>query len=343
MHKNKNILFIGSFLSKTRGTKGISEIIAENLAKEQFYDIKLSSRAENKIARMFLIIWDILSFKGSLIHIDVFSGKGFNIALVASKLINTKRKAIILTLHGGRLIEYSKQYPEKINQLFKKAIRIQTPSKFLQKYFIECGYEIAYLPNPINLDKYPYTYKSTNDYKILWVRGFSTIYNPELAVHILSLVRQTYPQVHLTMVGPDRGLMSNCKTLAKKLGVVKNINFLGSVPNDQLIEYYQSHDIFLNTTSYESFGVAVVEAAASGIPIVSSKVGELPLLWENGQNILFVQKLEDKDFAQEVIRLLNDRELHQKLSYRARKKAELFSWERLKTEWIKLINNYERI
>lgn len=335
-----NTLFIGSFLSKTRGTKGVSETIAENLAVDKV-NVKLSSHEENKYLRLLHIIWDVLTFRGQLIHIDVFSGNGFNIAWIVSKLIQTKR--IALTLHGGRLIEYYQAHRSKVEQLLKKASHIQTPSQYLQKHFKNRGFEVSYLPNPINLNRFPYQYKAKGEARLLWVRGFSFIYNPTTAVETVALVKQQYPYVHLTMIGPDRGLKKDCVALAEQLQVQDQISFLGPVPNENLYQHYHAHDVFLNTTSYESFGLAVVEAASCGIPIVSSKVGELPLIWEEGEDILFAEKLEAKAFADQVIRLLENRDLHLQLSQKARQKAESFSWEHLKPNWIKLIDGNGRV
>lgn len=339
--KDTDILFLGSFLSRSRGTKGISETIAENLESEGIRT-KLISRFEDRILRMIQILWEVISFNGKLIHIDVFSGNSFNIGLLASKFINSKRNSLVLTLHGGRLIEYEQIHPFKVQQLFAKANQIQTPSKYLQVHFTQKGYQVNYLPNPIQLDIFPYKYKQRNEFKMLWVRGFSSIYNPMLAIEILAAVKHRIPQVQLTMIGPDRGLMEDCKALSKKLNVEEQVIFLGAIQNDTLSKYYHNHDVFLNTTSFESFGVAVVEAASCGIPIVSSKVGELPLIWEEERNILFAEALKADCFAPQVIRVLEDRQLHQSLSQNARKNAEQFAWSNLKGEWLQLIETYGR-
>jgi hypothetical protein len=85
------ILFVGSFLSKNRGTKGVAETLAENLLQDGI-SIKLVSPFENKIIRIVHILFSILFYRGSKIHIDVFSGPAFRIAEIASLISVVKKK-----------------------------------------------------------------------------------------------------------------------------------------------------------------------------------------------------------------------------------------------------------
>src|SRR5690606_33665116 len=98
-------------------------------------------------------------------------------------------------------------------------------------------------------------------------------------------------------------------------------------------KYYHSHDVYLNTTSYESFGVAVVEAALCGIPIVTSNVGEIPLLWDNETHVLFAEELSGEAFATHVIQLVENPDLANKLTMNAVLKAKSFEWANVKPKW----------
>jgi SAM-dependent methyltransferase len=86
------------------------------------------------------------------------------------------------------------------------------------------------------------------------------------------LLKKNFPQISLTMIGPDKGILNEILLMIKELGLESNIKIIGPISNQELFKYYQSHSVYLNTTSYESFGVALVEAAACGIPIVSTNV-----------------------------------------------------------------------
>jgi len=331
-----SILFIGSFLSATRGSKGIAESLSERL-KEDDIEIKLVSKYENKILRLIDIVCAILFSNVQKIHIDVFSGPAFTIADIASSLAKFRKKEILLTLHGGKLTEFATTNNSKIHRVFNRANYIQTPSLFLQSYFQKAGFTIHYLPNSVSLEKFSYSVQNRKKFSLLWVRAFIPIYNPHIAVEILYEVKKKYPESTLTMVGPNKGELESTKLLATQFNVLDSITFTGAVANDELEKYYQSHAVFLNTTSYESFGVAIIEAALCGIPIVSNEVGEIPFLWSHNENIMMVKNNSIPEYIRCIFNLFEDSNLQVNISKNARAKAEQFGWESIKPSWVKLL------
>jgi glycosyltransferase involved in cell wall biosynthesis len=330
-------LFIGSFLSEIKGTKGVSESLKENLVIQNF-DILLSSKYENRFLRIIDIIFSILLFRGKKIHIDVFSGPAFLIAEIATHLAALRKKNIIITLHGGKLIEFSQNNSWRVSRVLNRASVTQTPSLFLKEYFENVGFEIKYIPNSIDISKFPFKRDSVTPFTLLWVRAFSSIYNPEIAINILYQLLAKYPYAKLTMIGPDKGIKKDMMELVDKLGIKTSVEFVGSVSNDELYKFYQSHKVFLNTTSYESFGVAVLEAASCGIPIVSNTIGEIPYLWENEKDILLVNDNNLNEYLNHIINIFENDSLSNKISKNARQKAERFDWEMLKNTWLKILN-----
>lgn len=330
------ILMIGSFLSRRSGTQSISEKLALNLIEPALI-LKLVSFRHNKFLRFLEIIISCLLGQYEKMHIDTFSGQAFRIAEVASLIGWWRRKKVILTFHGGKLPEFFKASPKRVKRVLARADYVQTPSLYLRDFFWEYGIKINYLPNSIDLSRFPYSRKNVKSHTLLWVRAFTEIYNPDLAIRTLDEVLKFFPDTVLTMIGPDKGLLKETKGLISQLGLCSSVNITGPVPNDELFRYYQSHEVFLNTTSYESFGVAVLEAASCGIPVVSAKVGEIPLLYKHGVNLLMVDDFEPKSFAHEVLEIFNSVSYANQLSTNARKLAETFNWIDLKKRWIELL------
>ena len=119
--------------------------------------------------------------------------------------------------------------------------------------------------------------------------------------------------------------------------------FVGGVPNNELSNYFHDHDVFLNTTYYESFGMAVMEAAASGIPIVSTSVGEIPFLWKNKEQILLAEEITPESFVLEIKKIFKSNELSQFLSKNARKNAERYDWGIIRKKWECTISSLGKI
>lgn len=330
------VLFIGNFLSASCGSYSVSESIADRLCEEENIRVLKAANSSNRLIRLFHIFCFSVFKKYSLLHIDVFSGNSFLFARMAGSIGKIRRKKVVLTLRGGALPEYFVGREVVFKILFENT-HVQSPSYFLKVFFEKKGFNITYCPNSVLLENFPFLRNNVKPYSLLWVRAFTSIYNPEVAVLVLQNVLKTIPEATLTMIGPDKGTMYKTQKLIGELGLTSRVSILGPVKNYDLHKYYQSHAVYLNTTSYESFGVAVVEAASCGVPIVSFGVGEIPYLWTNEEDILLCELGDVDKMAMQVLRILSDVNLSSCLSENARKRAEDFSWDKIKNHWIELI------
>jgi len=334
----KKMLFVGTFQSSRHQTKDVAESIALHLRQEGI-QTDLTSFRDNKVLRLLDILTRIFFYSGGFIHINTFSDQAFMIAEWGSLVAKIRKKKIFFTLHGGKLNEFEQVNHTRVRKVLSRATKIMTPSLFLQSYFKQKGYDVEYVPNPLSLDKFPFKQSREREvvFKLLWVRAFGQIYQPELAIQTLFELKKKNLSVSLTMIGPDKGLLLSCKELAKNLGLIEDIQFVGPVSNDKLFEYYQSHHCYLNTPRYESFGVALMEAASCGIPIVSVRVGEIPYLWKHEESIRLVNDHKPESLASQVSFLESNPMKAQQQSWNAKKVAEQFDWKNIKPFWLKLL------
>jgi glycosyltransferase involved in cell wall biosynthesis len=332
------ILFVGTFQSGRHQTKDVAESIALHLQQDGL-QTDLTSYKANKILRLLDILIRILFYPGQFIHINTFSDQAFMMAEWGSKLAAWRGKSILLTLHGGKLNEFEQSNPKRVKKVFSRATQLLTPSLFLQKYFTQKGYHLQYIPNPLSLDKFPFKSgrEIGSEYKLLWVRAFGEIYQPDLAVRTLYEVKKSWPNATLTMIGPDKGLMNETKELANQLNLQNDIYFPGPIPNEKLAQIYQSHHCYINTPKYESFGVALMEAASCGIPIVSVSVGEIPYLWKHDVSMRIVSEHNPERMAAQILLLAQNQDLAARQALRAKEVAEQFEWERIKPYWHKVL------
>lgn len=330
------ILIIGTFVSKLRGSISRAEELQQLLSDK--YDIQLSSSISNKIYRLLDIIISIVTFRGKLILVDTYSGQAFMISEIATLFGRLMGKRILLILRGGILPKFDEAQPNRIHRLFRFAHEIHTPSLFLQAYFIKRGFTIHYLPNWVNLEKFTFNRKLVHPHKILWVRAFSQIYDPILAIQTVYHLRKSFPEISLTMIGPDKGKLNDVKKEIDKYALSDNINIIGPIANTELPVFFQNHAVYLNTTKYESFGVAIVEAAACGIPIVSTEVGEIPFMWKDKDNILFASNSDE--FSKSISTLLLNPEIAAKQANQAYLNAQKYDWLAVRSIWLKLLEKH---
>ena len=328
-----NLLF-GNFFLSNSGTKSISQKITEKFKNENI-EFVIGSKIKNKLFRIFEIIFKVLFYKYKNIHIDVFSDNAFNVPILISLLNKVRNKNIILNLRGGKLIDFyhTKNNKYKIEFVFASAKKIVSPSNFLVDFFNSKNYNVEYLPNYIDLKNFPYNNKLVRNNKILWVRGFHNIYNPKDAIYALAHLVKKIPDASLTMIGPDKGIMDEVIILINDLNLNHKVEILGPVENNKLYSFFHNHTVLINTTSYESFGQALLEAAACGCPIVSNNVGEVPYIWKDKKNILLCEPNNPHDMSNKLILLLSNIKLLEDLKCNAYEKSKQYHWCKIKNKW----------
>jgi glycosyltransferase involved in cell wall biosynthesis len=341
VNKQNRIAIIGPIIIDSKSSGGEGEKLYQKL-KEEGYTVYKRSIHRGKFQRMINTLWFLLtkSKEYDTVILLLFSGKAFILEYISAILAKFLNKKIIGVLHGGAFHQFYTNFPNFSDYLFEKCDAVYTPSVFLKNYFLARGTVVQYLPNFIPLEQFKNPEKKRVFQKrLLWVRGFHDIYNPEMAIKTMAELLKKHPDAKLTMIGPDKGTMESCKELSNTLKVSNNISFIGFVPNNELISYFQNADIYINTTRYESFGVALMEAAGTALPIVSTNVGEIPLLWDNNSNILLC---EDGDFvkmSEHLCTLIENDELRDRVAENGQKLTQQFTWSQIGPEWHSILQN----
>jgi glycosyltransferase involved in cell wall biosynthesis len=337
--QKKRVLILGPIFDTPSGPSGQGGKLFLKL-REEGYVVYKKSKHRNRFLRLLDTVYFVLfySHKYDVILVQMFSLRAFILEDIVSFIARLLGKRYIAIIRGGAFVEFFDRYPSWVKRVLSRSERVLTPSKMIQNHLILNGFNVGYLPNFIEVEKFPYFYlPQKNGVRLLWVRAFHEIYNPELAIHTVNCLKNEFPNVTLTMIGPDQGTLNNCIDLIKELGLIENIDIIGYVSNDSLTKYYCSHDVYLNTTNYESFGVALIEAACSGIPIVSTNAGEIPFTWNHNETILLTERNDMVNFPKEVLRLLTDDNLKMELSKNARQMAEKFTFDNIRKELINIL------
>ncbi|HEY7093414.1 MAG TPA: glycosyltransferase [Ktedonobacterales bacterium] len=225
-----------------------------------------------------------------------------------------------------RISVSTEQEGEQLRRLYGLA-----PSLF---QVIPCGVDLdAFTPGtPAEHEMARQRLASDGRPMLLFVGRLDAIKDLDLLLASVARMR-TDAVLHIVGGDPDGDPeLDRLRALACDLGIAERVRFPGAVAQRGLPDYYRAADALVVTSRYESFGLAAVEALASGLPVVAAQVGGLPSIIRHGQNGLLVRWRCPEAFAEQLDLLLEDATLRERLSATARPSVERFSWERIGDE-----------
>jgi glycosyltransferase involved in cell wall biosynthesis len=334
----KNLLYIGNHLSKTGKTETAIDTLSESLRLEG-YKVFAFSNKTNKLFRLFDMLFAILKYskKVDYVLIDTYSTSNFYYAFLCSQLCRIYNLKYIPILHGGNLPNRIKLNPKLSKAIFKNALINISPSAYIQSEFAKQGFSnVMIIPNAIDLKSYVFKQREFKTIKLLWVRSFSEIYNPLLAVKILKSLKDEGLNASLCMVGPEGdGSLEKTKDYAKVLGM--DVIFTGKLSKKEWIKMSTDYNVFLNTTNFDNMPVSVIEAMALGLPIISTNVGGLPFLISHNEDGKLVNPNDVSGFVDAIKEIISSPEEAIKLAQNARRKVEDYDWRKIKSQWMSLL------
>ncbi len=329
-----NLLYIGNKLSKHGMTVTSIEILGMLLNKEG-YNLFYASSKRNRFLRLSEMLFQTIKYRKQIdyVLIDTYSTKNFWYAVLVSQLCRVLHLKYIPKLDGGDLPRRITKSPRWSKMVFKNAYKNVAPSPYLLEAFKDRGYaEILFIPNSIELQNYPYTVRETLQPKLLWVRSFSKIYNPGMAIEVLSQLKKVFPDSELCMVGPDKdGTLRKIKEMAQQRDL--GVSFPGKLSKAEWIVLSKNYDIFINTTHYDNTPVSVIEAIALGLPIISTNVGGISYLLENNKTALLVDDNDVSGMVHAINTLMTDKQLKDELIKNAHLLVQDFDWQKVKNRW----------
>ncbi len=333
----KNLLYIGNKLSKNGKTETTIDVLSELLSLEG-YIVHSFSDKKSRLFRLFDMLYNIVKHSKvtDYVLIDTYSTQNFYYAYFCSQLCRILKIRYLPVLHGGNLPDRLKSNPKLSRAIFKNAYKNISPSKYIEKSFRELEYSnIEVIPNSVEIENYSFKQRAFEDVRLLWVRSFSEIYNPNLAIDILFQLQNKGVKSSLCMVGPEKdGSLSKAKAYAESLNV--EVVFTGKLSKEEWTSMSKGYNIFINTTNFDNMPVSVIEAMSLGMPIISTNVGGMPFLIKNDIDGVLVNPNNASGFVNAIIGLKNQPKKATEFALNARKKVEQFDWSIVKYKWVAL-------
>lgn len=336
----KRLLYVGNKLSSFGFTPTGIDYLG-NLLEQHGFCVAYAGDKRNKIVRLLSIVKRIIQQRKNydIMLIDTYSSSAFYFCVISAGLARFIKKPYILILHGGNLPARLKRSPRLVRLVVLHAYRVVSVSQYLQQTFSSIR-PVDYIPNFIELEKYPFKERLKLKPRLLWVRSFHQIYNPELAVKIIAALKKEHPAIFLTMVGPNKdGSRARVEQLAVQLGVTDNTRLTGRLSKAEWIALAADHDIFINTSNFDNMPVSVVEAMALGLPIVSTQVGGTPFLIKHNIDGILVPINDAEEFCKAIRKLLHEHEFAREVASAARLKVQEFDEVSVFTKWRKILDH----
>lgn len=338
--KRNQILYLGNQLqARGNSTPTTIDTLSALLREEGFHVITASAK-RLKFFRMLDMLWHLIKHRKTVskILIDTYSTQNFWYAVAIGNLSRLIKIPYYPILHGGNLPRRLENNAAQSKKLFHGATKNISPSLYLMEAFEKKGYHnIIHIPNSIDLSRYQFAGRRASFPKILWVRSFAEIYNPKMALEILNILKPTYPQAELCMVGPDKdGSLEQCKVFANNHGL--DVKFTGKLSKEEWIDLAKEYNVFLNTSNFDNLPVSIIEAMALGLPVVSTDVGGLPFLIDPYKTGMLYPAMDANTAAERIKSLMNDPELQNSIARAGRAQAEKFDWKQVRQQWIEFLN-----
>ena len=253
----------------------------------------------------------------------------------------------IISLRGGDVPGMEKGI-NRIHQLItpfrrkilKKALAIVANSKGLAIASEKADpFKVNVVPNGVDVNFFtPVDKTQSSVFRFLFVGRFQTQKNLETVLKTFAVTFKQQ-QVHLTLVG-DGPLKESLNQEVKKLNIENQVSWLPWQTKQGLKKCYNESDCLINFSLYEGMPNVVMEAMASGLPIIASNIMGHDELIEDNKNGFLINLNDKQGFASALKKVATDEELRKKISRNSRAKVEVnYSWNKVTELYLSLLKN----
>jgi len=295
-------------------------------------------RAAFRLVPYLFRIWQVAG-RVDLVHVMANSGWAWHLfaapAIWAAALRGT---AVIVNYRGGEAEAFLAASAKRVLPTLSRASLLVVPSGFLQRIFARHGVRAEIVPNIVDLARFAPAPRGGGGLHFIVTRNLEELYDIPTAIRAFVRVRAVSPSARLTVAGsgPCR---ASLERLCAELGVSNAVTFTGHLDNEAIPALYRSADLLLNPSRADNMPISLLEAMASGVPIVSTDVGGIPDLVRDGATALLVPGGDPEAMAAAAIRVISDPALARSLASAGLEQARSYTWASVKPQ---LLDAYAR-
>jgi glycosyltransferase involved in cell wall biosynthesis len=170
---------------------------------------------------------------------------------------------------------------------------------------------------------------------LIVTRNLEPIYDIPTAIRAIHGVRKVMPGARLTVAGtgPESGRL---QALVEELGLQSCVSFSGRIDNADIPGLYASADCMLNPSTVDNMPISILEAFASGVPVVSTAAGGIPDMVEDSVSALLVPISDSLQMGEAALRVLGNVSLAASMRNAGLQAAARYAWPTVREQWLQV-------
>jgi glycosyltransferase involved in cell wall biosynthesis len=252
-------------------------------------------------------------------------------AILVAKLF---RKKVLLNYHSGEADDHLTRWSRTAIPTIRLADQIAVPSEYLVSVFARHGLRARAIFNIIGTETFRFRERRPLRPLFLSNRNLERHYGVDRVLRAFALIQQRIPDARLTVAG-DGSQRRSLEQLAGALEL-RQVEFSGQIDQNRIFGQYDAADVYLNGSEIDNQPLSLLEAFACGLPVITTDAGGIPGIVSHERTGLMVPCGDHEGLAREVLRLLNDQPLAERLTHEARLECQRYSWEAVRAQWLEL-------
>jgi glycosyltransferase involved in cell wall biosynthesis len=268
----------------------------------------------------------------NILHIVFLPGISFvRLILPAVVLARFFGKRVIVDYRSPLLLNRFAVWGIFLKTFWRLCDRVLVPSAFHGQLIRSLGGRSEYIRLSLNLSTISPRQIGRLQPRVVLAADLEEENNTICAIRAYKLVKQKYPRAEMTIVGTGSQLAVLERTVEKER--IPGVTFAGSVTREQRREAIGNSEVYVNCSSMDYLPMAVVEAFAFGLPVLTTPVSAETGAVRDGDNALLYKYGDHVGLAERIIALIEDQGLAERLARSARRTAENYSWPSVRNEW----------